>query len=65
LDTSTVSLGYLKKYREDDTLIRDETTGEIIDGISEVIHAGDAASKQEFIVYEDGVLKATGGYFEG
>jgi hypothetical protein len=63
--SSTVSLGYLKKYRDDDKAIRDEATGMIIGGISEVIHAGDPASKQEFVVYEDGVLKATGGYFEG
>ena len=63
-DTSTVSLGYLKKYRNDNTAIKNEN-GEIIDGISQVIHAGDIDSKQEFIVYEDGRLEATGGYFKG
>ena len=32
-NTSTVSLGYLKKYRNDETAIKDEE-GNIIDGIS-------------------------------
>ena len=63
-DTSTVSLGYLKKYRNDDTAIRDED-GKIIGGISQVIRAGDVGSKQEFVVYEDGRLEASGGYFKG
>jgi hypothetical protein len=63
-DTSTVSLGYLKKYRDDDTAIKNEN-GIIIGGISQVIHAGDVGSKQEFVVYEDGRLEATGGYFKG
>ena len=63
-DTSTVSLGYLKKYRNDETAIRDEE-GNIIDGISQVIHAGDSGTNQEFVVYEDGRLEATGGYFKG
>ena len=63
-DTSTVSLGYLKKYRNDETAIKDEN-GEIIGGISQVIRAGDSGTKQEFIVYEDGRLEATGGYFKG
>ena len=63
-DTSTVSLGYLKRYRNDETAIKDEN-GEIIGGISQVIRAGDSGTKQEFIVYEDGRLEATGGYFKG
>lgn len=63
-DTSTVSLGYLKKYRNDETAIKDEN-GKIIGGISQVIRAGDSGTKQEFIVYEDGRLEATGGYFKG
>jgi len=32
-DTSTVSLGYLKKYRNDETAIKDEE-GNIIGGVS-------------------------------
>lgn len=63
-DTSTVSLGYLKKYRNDSTAIKDED-GKIIGGISQVIRAGDSGTNQEFIVYEDGRLEATGGYFKG
>lgn len=63
-DTSTVSLGYLKRYRNDETAIKDEN-GKIIGGISQVIRAGDSGAKQEFIVYEDGRLEATGGYFKG
>ena len=63
-DTSTVSLGYLKKYRNDETAIKDEN-GKIIGGISQVIRAGDVGSKQEFVVYEDGRLEASGGYFKG
>lgn len=63
-DTSTVSLGYLKKYRNDETAIKDEE-GNIIGGVSQVIRAGDSGTKQEFIVYEDGRLEATGGYFKG
>lgn len=63
-DTSTVSLGYLKKYRNDETAIKDED-GNVIGGISQVIRAGDSDTKQEFIVYEDGRLEATGGYFSG
>lgn len=63
-DTSTVSLGYLKKYRNDETAIKDEN-GKIVGGISQVIRAGDSGTKQEFIVYEDGRLEATGGYFKG
>lgn len=63
-DTSTVSLGYLKKYRNDETAIKDDN-GEIVGGISQVIHAGEAGSPNEFAVYEDGRLEATGGYFKG
>ena len=63
-DTSTVSLGYLKKYRNDETAIKDEE-GNIIGGVSQVIRAGDSGTKKEFIVYEDGYLAATGGYFRG
>jgi hypothetical protein len=43
-DTSTVSLGYLKKYRNDETAIKDEN-GKIIGGISQVIRAGDSGAK--------------------
>ena len=63
-DTSTVSLGYLKKYRDDETAVRDEN-GKVVGGVSQVIRAGDVDSKQEFVVYEDGRLEATGGYFRG
>lgn len=63
-NTSTVSLGYLRRYRDDKTAIKDEN-GKIIGGISQVIRAGDSNAKQEFIVYEDGRLEATGGYFKG
>ena len=63
-NTSTVSLGYLRKYRNDKTAIKDEE-GNIVGGVSQVIRAGDVGSKQEFVVYEDGRLEASGGYFKG
>ena len=43
-DTSTVSLGYLKRYRNDETAIKDEN-GKIIGGISQVIRAGGSGAK--------------------
>ena len=63
-NTSTVSLGYLRKYRNDESAVRDDE-GKIIGGVSQVIRAGDVGSKQEFVVYEDGRLEASGGYFKG
>jgi hypothetical protein len=49
-DTSTVKIGYLEETRKDTE-------------IHEVIHAGDTDT--EFIVYEDGKMKATGAEFTG
>lgn len=50
---STVSIGYLEETKTDNA------------SIHEVIHAGNEDSDQEFIVYEDGYMKATGAEFTG
>jgi hypothetical protein len=57
-DTSTVKIGYLNETKI-------QNVGGVVSdtGIHEVIRAGDTGS--EFIVYEDGSLKATNGEFTG
>lgn len=62
-NTSTVEIGYLDNFRE--VNIKDENGETSKQTYHEVIHAGDNVSGQEFIVYEDGHLKATGVEIEG